>query len=480
MFVNIESCMDLDGIFGALSSVPRRQILAFLSQTALSTTDLAGRFSLSPPAMSRHLAVLQRAGLVVSERQGQRVLYRLQARRAARRAGALRLRGGRPAAARGAVSAGRRAKRSSARLVARELPGGAHVRPSACRPVGRAMPCALSRGAAAAADAGVIAFQSAGSLQRSAPSEPFVPSGASASLTGELLFPEGDGPFPAVVLAHGCDGNRCVEPAWGRCLRQCGLRHLQHRQLSAVAASARSAPRRGAAHAAAARARRLRRAAAARGASEDRSAAHRADGLLARRRAHDARVHRLGEGNLCARRPAVVPRLLSVLSELQRRVSERNRVSAPRAHPHRRGRTTGRPPSPAPNSPRRSRPRARMSPSSVYPGALSLPSTRPGRSSTCRTSPTRADCFPQSPSILGPVVPRPASPAASRKAPPSAAIAVGRRAGAEERPRATGRIDEIAEYGEAMNNEKITCATPRAARPWRSWSSASARRRSRW
>jgi DNA-binding transcriptional ArsR family regulator len=69
--------MDLDGVFGALSSVPRRQILTFLSQTALSTSDLALRFSLSPPAVSRHLAVLARAGLVVSERQGQRVLYRL-------------------------------------------------------------------------------------------------------------------------------------------------------------------------------------------------------------------------------------------------------------------------------------------------------------------------------------------------------------------------------------------------------------------
>ena len=69
--------MDLDDIFAALASVPRRQIIAFLSQTALSTTDLAGRFSMSAPAISRHLAVLQRAGLVVSGRQGQRVLYRL-------------------------------------------------------------------------------------------------------------------------------------------------------------------------------------------------------------------------------------------------------------------------------------------------------------------------------------------------------------------------------------------------------------------
>ena len=64
-------------MFGALASLPRRQILTFLSQTALSTTDLAERFGSAPPAVSRHLAVLQRAGLVVSERQGQRVLYRL-------------------------------------------------------------------------------------------------------------------------------------------------------------------------------------------------------------------------------------------------------------------------------------------------------------------------------------------------------------------------------------------------------------------
>ena len=70
--------MDPDRIFGALASVPRRQIIAFLSQTALSTSDLAERFALSPPAISRHLAVLARAGLVERERQGQRVLYRLK------------------------------------------------------------------------------------------------------------------------------------------------------------------------------------------------------------------------------------------------------------------------------------------------------------------------------------------------------------------------------------------------------------------
>ena len=67
----------MDRVFEALASVPRRRILAFLSQTALSTADLAERFSVSRPAMSRHLAVLERAGLVSGARQGQRVLYRL-------------------------------------------------------------------------------------------------------------------------------------------------------------------------------------------------------------------------------------------------------------------------------------------------------------------------------------------------------------------------------------------------------------------
>jgi ArsR family transcriptional regulator len=67
----------IDGVFAALASLPRRQMLSFLSQTALSTAELAGRFGMSPPAVSRHLAILQNAGLVSGERQGQRVLYRL-------------------------------------------------------------------------------------------------------------------------------------------------------------------------------------------------------------------------------------------------------------------------------------------------------------------------------------------------------------------------------------------------------------------
>jgi DNA-binding transcriptional ArsR family regulator len=69
--------MSLDRIFDALASRPRREILAYLSRTELTTTELAERFEMSTPAVSRHLSVLENAGLVRSERRGQRVLYML-------------------------------------------------------------------------------------------------------------------------------------------------------------------------------------------------------------------------------------------------------------------------------------------------------------------------------------------------------------------------------------------------------------------
>lgn len=67
----------LDKVFEALASAPRRRILAYLSEAELSTSELAERFSMSAPAISRHLSVLENAGLVSSERRGQFVLYRL-------------------------------------------------------------------------------------------------------------------------------------------------------------------------------------------------------------------------------------------------------------------------------------------------------------------------------------------------------------------------------------------------------------------
>lgn len=69
--------MSIDKIFEALASAPRRRILAYLSEAQLTTSDLAERFDMTAPAISRHLSVLENAGLVTSVRQGQFVMYHL-------------------------------------------------------------------------------------------------------------------------------------------------------------------------------------------------------------------------------------------------------------------------------------------------------------------------------------------------------------------------------------------------------------------
>lgn len=64
-------------IFEALSSEVRRRILAYLSKTDLTSSEIASRFDMSKPAISKHLSVLENAGLVRSEKQGQYVHYSL-------------------------------------------------------------------------------------------------------------------------------------------------------------------------------------------------------------------------------------------------------------------------------------------------------------------------------------------------------------------------------------------------------------------
>ena len=69
--------MNMDRVFDALASAPRRQILRELSQGERTTSGLATRLEMSAPAVSRHLSVLENAGLAASRRDGQRVLYGL-------------------------------------------------------------------------------------------------------------------------------------------------------------------------------------------------------------------------------------------------------------------------------------------------------------------------------------------------------------------------------------------------------------------
>jgi DNA-binding transcriptional ArsR family regulator len=57
--------------FAALADPTRRAILARLSQGETSVTELAAPFDLSLPAISKHLKVLQRAGLITQSRKAQ-------------------------------------------------------------------------------------------------------------------------------------------------------------------------------------------------------------------------------------------------------------------------------------------------------------------------------------------------------------------------------------------------------------------------
>ncbi|MEM9651754.1 MAG: metalloregulator ArsR/SmtB family transcription factor [Actinomycetota bacterium] len=61
----------LDETFAALANATRRAILARLAEGEASVNELAEPFNLSLPAISKHIKVLQRAGLVVRSRQAQ-------------------------------------------------------------------------------------------------------------------------------------------------------------------------------------------------------------------------------------------------------------------------------------------------------------------------------------------------------------------------------------------------------------------------
>ncbi|WP_413774724.1 metalloregulator ArsR/SmtB family transcription factor [Mesorhizobium sp. AR10] len=64
-------------VFEALSSAPRRKILAYLAHSSLTAGEIAARFDMSKPSISQHLSILETAGLIARERQGQFIHYSL-------------------------------------------------------------------------------------------------------------------------------------------------------------------------------------------------------------------------------------------------------------------------------------------------------------------------------------------------------------------------------------------------------------------
>src|SRR5207249_6610029 len=66
-----------NAVFRALADETRRQILEFLRGGPRTSGEIASQFQSTWPTVSRHLAVLRAAGLVVTERDGQSIYYEL-------------------------------------------------------------------------------------------------------------------------------------------------------------------------------------------------------------------------------------------------------------------------------------------------------------------------------------------------------------------------------------------------------------------
>jgi DNA-binding transcriptional ArsR family regulator len=70
----------LDATFAALADPTRRAILTRLASGEASVMELARPFAMSQPAISKHLKVLERAGLIKRGRDGQRRPCRIEAK----------------------------------------------------------------------------------------------------------------------------------------------------------------------------------------------------------------------------------------------------------------------------------------------------------------------------------------------------------------------------------------------------------------
>ncbi|HEY2849502.1 MAG TPA: autorepressor SdpR family transcription factor [Gemmatimonadaceae bacterium] len=67
----------MDAAFKALADPTRREIVRLLRKRSHTSGEIAGQFKSSWPTVSRHLAVLRDAGLIISERDGQMIRYEL-------------------------------------------------------------------------------------------------------------------------------------------------------------------------------------------------------------------------------------------------------------------------------------------------------------------------------------------------------------------------------------------------------------------
>lgn len=76
MVVCMGTSTDIDRVFGALADATRRDILRRAMAGEEGVAELAGHYPMSFAAVQKHVAVLERAGLVTKERVGRRKLVR--------------------------------------------------------------------------------------------------------------------------------------------------------------------------------------------------------------------------------------------------------------------------------------------------------------------------------------------------------------------------------------------------------------------
>jgi DNA-binding transcriptional ArsR family regulator len=75
----VEYTVTLDNIFGALADPTRRDILGRISSQQLTISQIAERYNLGFAAISKHLMVLEKAGLVIKHRVGRHQFVRARA-----------------------------------------------------------------------------------------------------------------------------------------------------------------------------------------------------------------------------------------------------------------------------------------------------------------------------------------------------------------------------------------------------------------
>ncbi len=67
----------MNDLFKALSDPSRRKIIQLLKEGDLTAGEIADHFDMSKPSISHHLNLLKQANLVLSQKQGQNVIYSL-------------------------------------------------------------------------------------------------------------------------------------------------------------------------------------------------------------------------------------------------------------------------------------------------------------------------------------------------------------------------------------------------------------------